>query len=210
MPRKPAVPGVDRRQQILEAALSIFAERGFEAATNKEIADQAGVNQGLIYFYFASKADLFFAAFDYHAQAVLKQIDTVFEQRHSEDPVTGFVQILEEITAILTVIRTANLVRMTFQIQSSQVPAGAQSKDRMHVIGMLSQHLTTRLNAYLTEQVDRGSLRWVNTALVASMMTTMLISTVNVRGQGTTAQPTQQEYVDTLASVFCYGLLPRE
>ena len=53
MPRKPAVAGVDRRQQILEAALSVFAERGFEAATNKEITERAGVNQGLIYFYFA-------------------------------------------------------------------------------------------------------------------------------------------------------------
>ena len=48
MPRKPAVPGVDRRQQILEAALSVFAEQGFEAATNKEITERAGVNQGLI------------------------------------------------------------------------------------------------------------------------------------------------------------------
>ena len=50
MSRKPAMPGVDRRQQILEAALSVFAERGFEAATNKEITERAGVNQGLIYF----------------------------------------------------------------------------------------------------------------------------------------------------------------
>jgi len=40
MPRKPAVPGVDRRQNILDAALSVFAEQGFEAATNKEITER--------------------------------------------------------------------------------------------------------------------------------------------------------------------------
>jgi hypothetical protein len=50
MPRKPAMPGIDRRQNILDAALSVFAEQGFEAATNKEIEERAGVNQGLIYF----------------------------------------------------------------------------------------------------------------------------------------------------------------
>jgi len=54
MPRKPAIPGVDRRQQLLEVALVVFAEQGFEAATTKEITDRAGVNQGLIYFYFES------------------------------------------------------------------------------------------------------------------------------------------------------------
>lgn len=58
MPLKPALPGADRRQHILEAALPVFAEQGFEAATNKEITERAGVNQGLIYFYFESKQDI--------------------------------------------------------------------------------------------------------------------------------------------------------
>ncbi len=75
MPRKPATPGVDRGQQIVEAALSVFAQRGFEAATNQEITERAGVNQGLIYFYFESKADVFFAAFEYHARLVMAQLD---------------------------------------------------------------------------------------------------------------------------------------
>ena len=43
MSRKQTVPSTDRRQQILDAALEIFAEQGFESATNKAIAERAEV-----------------------------------------------------------------------------------------------------------------------------------------------------------------------
>jgi len=45
----------DTREKILEAALALFRERGFEAATMREIAAKAGVATGLAYYYFDSK-----------------------------------------------------------------------------------------------------------------------------------------------------------
>src|SRR5436309_6245839 len=49
-----------RRQQIIDGALEVFAEKGFEKATNKDIAEAAGVGSpGLIYHYFKDKSDLF-------------------------------------------------------------------------------------------------------------------------------------------------------
>lgn len=49
-----------RRQQIIDGALDVFASKGFEKATNKDIATAAGIGSpGLIYHYFKDKADLF-------------------------------------------------------------------------------------------------------------------------------------------------------
>lgn len=45
----------DTRQQILETALTLFRERGFEAATMRDVAAAAGVSPGAAYYYFASK-----------------------------------------------------------------------------------------------------------------------------------------------------------
>jgi AcrR family transcriptional regulator len=47
-----------RRAQILDAAASVFADKGFHRATTKEIATRAGVSEGTIYNYFENKADL--------------------------------------------------------------------------------------------------------------------------------------------------------
>jgi AcrR family transcriptional regulator len=49
------------RARILRAARSVFGERGFHAASIEEIADEAGLSNGAIYYNFDSKGDLFFA-----------------------------------------------------------------------------------------------------------------------------------------------------
>src|SRR5260370_34870129 len=48
----------DRRDQIIDAAMRIFAQKGFIKATNKDIAREAGITPGLIYYYFESKEAL--------------------------------------------------------------------------------------------------------------------------------------------------------
>lgn len=50
-----------RSVQISEAAARVFAQKGYHAATTKEIAAQAGVSEGTIYNYFQSKEDLLFS-----------------------------------------------------------------------------------------------------------------------------------------------------
>ncbi len=50
------------RQRIIESAISLFADLGYEKATTKELAARAGVSEGLIYRYFAGKRELLFAA----------------------------------------------------------------------------------------------------------------------------------------------------
>ena len=48
-----------KRQQIMEGALQVFSEKGFEKATNRDIARAAGIGStGLIYHYFKDKTDL--------------------------------------------------------------------------------------------------------------------------------------------------------
>jgi AcrR family transcriptional regulator len=52
--RKQARPG-----EILEAALAVFAEKGYAAARMEDIAVRAGVTKGTIYLYFPSKEEVF-------------------------------------------------------------------------------------------------------------------------------------------------------
>ena len=49
----------DRPGEIIEAAIMVFAEKGFAAAKLDEIARQAGVSKGALYLYFETKEDIF-------------------------------------------------------------------------------------------------------------------------------------------------------
>jgi AcrR family transcriptional regulator len=57
--REAAQPRRDRREDILQASLHLFAERGFHGTSMRDIARAADITEGLIYHYFASKRDLF-------------------------------------------------------------------------------------------------------------------------------------------------------
>jgi AcrR family transcriptional regulator len=62
--RAPQQRAVDTRARIVQAALAAFADLGFEGATTRDIAERAGVNQGLITYHFAGKLPLWQAAVD--------------------------------------------------------------------------------------------------------------------------------------------------
>ena len=57
MAKAPA-PAVDKRRQILDAAIRVFARQGFHATRVSDIADEAGVAYGLVYHYFKSKDEV--------------------------------------------------------------------------------------------------------------------------------------------------------
>lgn len=63
------------RERLLDAAWRVFSERGFEAASVEEIADEAGFSTGAVYSNFASKADLFLALFDERIGRRLSEIE---------------------------------------------------------------------------------------------------------------------------------------
>jgi AcrR family transcriptional regulator len=48
----------ERRLQIMEMALKVFAEKGFKSASIRDIAEEGGISQGLMYHYFKDKEDL--------------------------------------------------------------------------------------------------------------------------------------------------------
>lgn len=67
----------ERRVEILEAALALFAEKGLHHTKVSEIASRVGVSQGTIYWYFDSKQALFEAAFTSQFDALVEPIYTI-------------------------------------------------------------------------------------------------------------------------------------
>jgi TetR/AcrR family transcriptional regulator len=57
-----------RRAQLLQIAVGLFSERGFEGTTTKSIAAAAGVSEGIIFQHFATKEDLYSCILDYKAK----------------------------------------------------------------------------------------------------------------------------------------------
>jgi TetR/AcrR family transcriptional regulator, fatty acid metabolism regulator protein len=70
-------PPVDRRRQILDAGIRVFARQGFHSCRVSDIADEAGVAYGLVYHYFKSKDEVMNELFTERWSLMLAAIDEV-------------------------------------------------------------------------------------------------------------------------------------
>jgi TetR/AcrR family transcriptional regulator, fatty acid metabolism regulator protein len=88
-------PPVDRRRQILDAAIRVFARQGFHACRVSDIAREAGVAYGLVYHYFNSKDQVLNELFLERWSLLLAAIEEVDSRpippRGKLDAVAGFI-----------------------------------------------------------------------------------------------------------------------
>jgi TetR/AcrR family transcriptional regulator, fatty acid metabolism regulator protein len=73
----------DKRRQLLDAAVRVFARKGFHASRVGDIAEEAGVAHGLLYHYFESKDQVLEAVFHENWSVLLARIASVEE---TEEP----------------------------------------------------------------------------------------------------------------------------
>jgi AcrR family transcriptional regulator len=66
-----------RQKRILQAAATVFIEKGYERATTREIADAADVSEGTLYNYFTSKRDLLLGLCQEFAEETIEAIASV-------------------------------------------------------------------------------------------------------------------------------------
>ena len=84
----------DKRGRIMDAAIKVFAERGFHTATVAEIARAAGVADGTIYLYFKGKDDLLLRLFDEKMTELLAEArNELARERTAPARLSRFIQL---------------------------------------------------------------------------------------------------------------------
>jgi AcrR family transcriptional regulator len=122
-------PTLDRRTQILDAALVCFAQRGFHQTSMHDISAEAGISVGLIYRYFANKEAVISAMADRHkneiqevlerarqAPSLLESLDILFTAHCCEnEPRVLSAFVVDLYSEASRNVRVAELVRDVLQ-----------------------------------------------------------------------------------------------
>jgi len=111
-----------RREQILEAATRVFAEKGFRRATTREVAREAGVSEGTIYNYFQDKDTLLLAILDVLNETERRAED--FEEGLASD----FESFVEEYLRRRMALIWQN--REVFRVVLSEMLVNAELRER--------------------------------------------------------------------------------
>ena len=90
----------DRPAEITEAALSVFSEKGYDAARVDDVAQRAGVSKGLLYLYFKTKEELFKAVIKSFITPKIKDLQSQIESsdRSAEEFLRGpFLEFAKQV-----------------------------------------------------------------------------------------------------------------
>lgn len=83
------LPAEQRRREILEAAVTVFAERGFAGTGTADIAAAAGIGEPTIYRYFANKQELYLAALRLSGDQLMEEWQRIAAE--NEDPLNALL-----------------------------------------------------------------------------------------------------------------------
>ncbi len=153
----------ERRQQIIDGALEAFAAKGFDSASNKDIAEAAKIGSpGLIYHYFKDKVDLLHQVI--LARMPLIQIMDSAEKMMDLPPEQALPELADKLLGALRQWPTIAITRVVF----------AESMRNQRVARMVSDIGPGRglniLATYIERQMDAGRLRRMNPHIAARLL----------------------------------------
>ncbi|WP_051158911.1 TetR/AcrR family transcriptional regulator [Tsukamurella sp. 1534] len=125
----------ERRNQLVDTARSVFADRGYEAATIEEIAANAGVSKPVVYEHFGGKEGLYAVVVDREMEMVLE----VFSRAMLED--RSKTRIEQIALALLTYVEERSDGFRILTRNSSVEHSGGYSTLLNDLVGQVENHL---------------------------------------------------------------------
>jgi AcrR family transcriptional regulator len=194
----------DRRQDILTAAMALFAEKGFRGTTTRDLATQAEVNEAIIFRHFKNKEELYSAILEYKAcedrdarieelerlananadEKFFQTLGRTFLQRHAKD--TTFLRLL-----LFSALEGHELSEMFAASMTARNP------------------IPNYIANYIQRRVDEGAFRPVDPQLAARGLLGMFASFVlfqEILGLKKTQPYDSEEVVYTFVSIFLNGI----
>ena len=157
-----------KRDQILDGALKIFMEKGFDGASMNDVTRAAGVSKGTIYVYFENKDDLFVALINRERARMAENVRTALDETVPlEDTLFNFGML---VATHLSSPRTARGMRMALGVVDTM-------PDTAHCF--LREGLGSGpqiMKAYLDKQVAAATLNIEDTTLAARQFADLCVS----------------------------------
>ena len=152
----------ERRQQILDAALTCFSRTGYHQTSMDDLAAELPFSKGLLYYYFPTKRDLFVSLLDNWAERSLQAWEAMLSP--AEDVVAQICKSIQY--GVQLVALSSDLARIEFEFYS-QVGRDADVSEAFRT---LFAQFRARIRSILDSGVRSGDLRPLDTKALAAVL----------------------------------------
>ena len=200
-PKRKRMKADQRRQEIIRAATEVFARNGFGGSTTREIAENAGISEAMIYSHFRNKEDLYTAIIDERLQESEPLYYPLDAMRNKDDP-RVFVTIVSNYLRRHSEDTTFFRLLLFSSLEGHELAS-------MFVAGPVRKFFEF-LSDYIRERIDEGVLKPINPEITSRCLLGMVHYFVLLRevlGDETLSPIDPAEAIETIVKIFCQGIL---
>ncbi|HEX7867902.1 MAG TPA: TetR/AcrR family transcriptional regulator [Variovorax sp.] len=197
-----------RRNVILEAAVALFKELGYERSSMNELAKRLGGSKATLYGYFASKEELFRAVVQ--TVAVSHLAEAAAELQEVNETATLEAQLMrfgERMLFVLTNDADALAVYRMVLAEAGRSDVGQQFQESGP-----AEYIRT-LGGFMDSAMKRGELRRMDPHVTALQFTTLITAETQARLFQVDPEPVSVEQIHALVQraveMFLFGAAPR-
>lgn len=185
-----------KRRQILDAAATVFAAKGFHKALMDDVAARAGIGKGTIYRYFRDKEELFFSILDAGMDDLKAQLQVAAGRKNAPDrKLAAMVNTLVDFA-----LRNRPLIRLLPEIEHDRV------RTRVAVVHRHHTSLVALVEREINAGIKAGVFRPGDARAWARMVTMMSRTALGPPG---TRPPAKARAVRTVLDLFLLGIVKR-
>jgi AcrR family transcriptional regulator len=197
--QRPAPTENETRSRILKSAMRLFAKRGFDGTTTKELAEDAGVAEGTLFRHFTNKKAILIEVATQGWIDLLTDLLTEFSEMGSYKAVAEVMK-----HRMMHMRENVDLLRVCF----IEVQFHEDLRDRIQQ--EVIEKMTDVAEAFFQTAMDQGIYRQMNPRLVARVFLGMF--TIASFSQNTIADPDAspedlKAMAEGLADIFLNGVL---
>jgi TetR/AcrR family transcriptional regulator len=185
-----------RRQQILDAAVHVYMEKGVRGAEIGEIAEHAGVARGLVYHYYKDKLALFQDLFQQSLDGAAAFISSALNT--GENPMVRLERYLR--SYMESAIEQPHQVRFHKNIQQDITLVFEDRADE--ILRLSYEKLMLPLATTLQEAMDQGYVREMDPLLVMNVFWGSIMGAMNVFMHHPSADDLEKRKIDVITLVF--------
>ncbi|MDX1995446.1 MAG: TetR/AcrR family transcriptional regulator [bacterium] len=165
----PETPETDKRLQILDSAETLFAERGYDGVSVREIALMVKLNHTTLYHHFPKGKE----------QMYVEVMERTFE-RHRAGMSEAIAQAGDDLTQQLYAVVDWLVAQPPLDMsRMQQADARSLEADTAHrLMSLAYEAMTTPLNGALEQAYTAGKIAWIDVSM-ASMALVTLVQTVH-------------------------------
>ena len=169
---KSTKPDQDSRAAILKAARSVFARRGFEGASTREVAEVARVNNAMIYYHFKDKLELYRAVLGDSFTA----FDRIWEHKIFSSTATSRAKIQKYIEEFIRFQHGNEELRRIMSMEFAGCTENTKWLADNYFV-----HSYGKLVTLVKEGMKRGELRKIDPAMAIPSLVGMIIHSFIMR-----------------------------